>query len=159
MSGAQCYSPHWNLWTPNLTHRAITLTWTLTVKTQDDHYYRLCYLSLFKKMSLCFLPDLITRTHFFASPPKNDYSQPHWWEEVEKCKVQWYHFPQRNNVLPSVTQKEKHIKKRNASLNFCLCTADIKDPQKEGWTSELYLSWRDREENTPSFLAVLRATL
>lgn len=68
-------------------------------------------------------------------------------------------FPQRNNVLPSVTQKEKHIKKRNASLNFCLCTADIKDPQKEGWTPELYLSSRDREENTPSFLAVLRATL
>lgn len=57
------------------------------------------------------------------------------------------------------TDHRKKTQKRKVSFILCLCTADIKDPQKEGRTSELQLSWWDTDENTPSFLTVLRAPL
>lgn len=121
MSGVQCNSPRWNLWTPNLTHQAITLTRTLTVKSQDDHYYLLCYfLFLLSKMSSYFpLPSSLIQSPPSTSPPV----QPKWLQPTvlmrrgwkPQDEVQQYHFPQRNNVLPLVTER-KAYKKRNASF-------------------------------------------
>lgn len=52
-------------------------------------------------------------------------------------------FPQRNNVLPLVTERKVFNKKKEEEkcfIDFCLCTADVKDRQKEGRTSGLNLS-------------------
>ena len=125
MSGAQCNSPCWKLWMPNLTHRAITLTWTLTLKSQDDHYYRLCYL-LSKKVLV-----FPWSNHPHPFPPlsnPNDYSQLCWWGGVEKHKMKYNGttFPWETMCFHR-SQKEKHYKKKRKSfIYFCLCTADTR---------------------------------
>lgn len=83
-------------------------------------------------MPSCFPPDLNdpTRIPPLLSTP-NDYSQPMLMRRGRKQKMKLTH---RDDVLPPVTErpKEKKNKQEKCVIDFCLCTADIKDPQKEG---------------------------
>lgn len=83
--------PCWSFPTPNLTLWAIT--WTLTVKSQSDHYY------------LCF-PHPARSNH-----PTLSFPSPPWMttagrtDEKGVKESQRYHFNQRNNGLPPVTRR------------------------------------------------------
>lgn len=128
MSGAQCNSPCWKLWMPNLTHRAITLTWTLTLKSQDDHYYRPCY--LLSKKSSCF-PNLITPIHSLPSPTRMTTAKCADEKGLKNTRRSTMVPPSPEKQCASTGHRKKNIIKkkkeeRKSFIYFCLCTADTR---------------------------------